>query len=84
VFDCVVVGIADERWGQRVTAVVQARDGHTPDLAELDAHTRGFVAAYKVPKELHLVDQIVRSPSGKPDYRWAKEVAESGTARLGA
>jgi acyl-CoA synthetase (AMP-forming)/AMP-acid ligase II len=82
VFDCVVVGLADERWGQRVTAVVQAREGHTPDLAELDAHTRTFVAAYKVPKELHLVDQIVRSPSGKPDYRWAREIAESGAARL--
>ncbi len=81
VFDCVVVGIADERWGQKVTAVVQPREGHTPTLAELDPHTRNFVAAYKVPKELHLVDEIVRSPSGKPDYPWAKELAEAGTHR---
>jgi len=81
VFDCVVVGIADDRWGQKVTAVVQPRTGYAPTLAELDAHTRGYVAAYKVPKELHLVDEIVRSPSGKPDYPWAKKIAESGAHR---
>jgi 3-oxocholest-4-en-26-oate---CoA ligase len=82
VFDAVVVGVADERWGQRVAAVVQARPGHQPTLDDLDAHCRTHVAGYKVPRELHLVDQIVRSPSGKPDYPWAKKLAESGSNRI--
>ena len=41
-------------------------------LEELDAHARMHVAGYKVPRELHVVDKIERSPSGKPDYPWAK------------
>ena len=75
VFDAIVVGVPDERWGQRVAAVVQARDGEAPTLDDLDAHCRAHVAGYKVPKELHLVSEVVRSPSGKPDYPWAAKVA---------
>ncbi len=75
VFDVVVVGVPDERWGERVTAVVQTRPGRTATLEELDAHCRGYIAGYKVPRELHVVDRIERSPSGKPDYPWAKKVA---------
>jgi acyl-CoA synthetase (AMP-forming)/AMP-acid ligase II len=75
VFDAIVVGVPDERWGQRVAAVVQPRDGAVPTLEELDAHCRGYVAGYKVPRELHLVTEVVRSPSGKPDYPWATKVA---------
>jgi acyl-CoA synthetase (AMP-forming)/AMP-acid ligase II len=75
VFDALVVGVADERWGQRVAAVVQARPGQVPSLAELDSHCREYLAGYKVPKELHLVGEVVRSPSGKPDYPWAAKVA---------
>ena len=75
VFDAVVVGVPDERWGQRVAAVVQARAGTAPTLDALDAHCRGYVAGYKVPKEVHLVPEVVRSPSGKPDYPWAAKVA---------
>ncbi len=75
VFDAIVVGVPDERWGQRVAAVVQPRDGQAPTLDDLDAHCRGYVAGYKVPKELHLVPEVVRSPSGKPDYPWAGKVA---------
>ena len=74
-FDAVVVGVPDERWGERVAAVVQPRAGPTPTVEELDAHCRELVAGYKVPRELHLVDRIERSPSGKPDYPWAKKVA---------
>jgi acyl-CoA synthetase (AMP-forming)/AMP-acid ligase II len=76
VFDAIVVGVPDERWGQRVAAVVQPRPGATPDLSELDAHCRRYVAGYKVPRELHLVSEVVRSPSGKPDYPWAAKVAQ--------
>jgi acyl-CoA synthetase (AMP-forming)/AMP-acid ligase II len=75
VFDAVVVGVPDDRWGQRVVAVVQPREGAEPTLDALDAHCRGYVAGYKVPKELHLVPEVVRSPSGKPDYPWAGKVA---------
>jgi acyl-CoA synthetase (AMP-forming)/AMP-acid ligase II len=76
VFDALVVGVADERWGQKVTAVVQPRPGVTVTLDDLDAHCRTRIAGYKVPRGLHLVDQIQRQPSGKPDYPWAKQVAE--------
>jgi acyl-CoA synthetase (AMP-forming)/AMP-acid ligase II len=75
VFDAVVVGVPDERWGQRVTAVVRARDGQQPTLDELVEHCRAHIAGYKVPRALVLVDEVVRSPSGKPDYRWARDQA---------
>ncbi|HEU5300796.1 MAG TPA: acyl-CoA synthetase [Acidimicrobiia bacterium] len=75
VFDAVVVGVPDQRWGERVVAVVQPRGGATPTLADLDGHVREHIAGYKAPRDLVLVDAVVRSPSGKPDYRWAKTVA---------
>jgi len=75
VFDAVVVGVPDERWGERVIALVQARPGDEPAFDDLDAHARRHVAGYKAPREVVLVDAIVRSPSGKPDYRWAKATA---------
>jgi acyl-CoA synthetase (AMP-forming)/AMP-acid ligase II len=75
VFDAIVVGVPDDRWGQRVAAVIQPREGTEPTLDDLDAHCRGYVAGYKVPKEVHLVPEVVRSPSGKPDYPWAAKVA---------
>ncbi len=78
VFDCLVVGVPDDRFGQRVAAVVQWREGQSATLAELDECARKLVAGYKVPRELHDVDEVVRSPSGKPDYPWAKKLAESG------
>ena len=75
VFDVVVVGVPDERWGERVAAVVKARGDAAPTAADLAEHARTTIAGYKVPKEVHLVDEIVRSPSGKADYRWAKSIA---------
>ena len=79
VFDAVVVGVPDERWGERVTAVVRARDGEKPTVEELAEHCRQHVAGYKVPRAVVLVDEVVRSPSGKPDYRWAKREASAAT-----
>ncbi|MCB1014980.1 MAG: acyl-CoA synthetase, partial [Acidimicrobiales bacterium] len=75
VFDAVVVGVPDERFGERVTAVVAPREGATPTLADLADHCRTKIAGYKVPRELHLVEAVTRSPSGKADYRWAKQAA---------
>ncbi len=75
VYDVLVVGVSDERWGERVTAVVQPTSGSRVTLDELDEHCRGKLAGYKIPRELVLVDEVVRSPSGKADYRWAKATA---------
>jgi acyl-CoA synthetase (AMP-forming)/AMP-acid ligase II len=75
VYDAVVVGVPDERWGQRVVAVVQPRDGVTPTLDDLQEHCRTRLAGFKLPRELHLVELVQRSPSGKPDYPWAQKVA---------
>ena len=74
--DAVVVGLPDERWGQRVTAVVSsAAPGDMPTLDDVDAHCRSRLAGYKVPRALHVVDEVGRTPAGKPDYRWARDVA---------
>lgn len=79
VFDALVVGAPDERWGQRVVAVVQPRPGREPTLEDLVAHCRTKVAGYKVPRALHLVERVERSPSGKPDYPWAQKLAAAGS-----
>ncbi len=74
-YDALVIGVPDARWGSRVAAVVELRPDASLDLSELQEHCRGKIAGFKVPRELHLARKIERSPSGKPDYRWAKQVA---------
>ncbi|MFJ6886272.1 acyl-CoA synthetase [Streptomyces californicus] len=82
VYDALVAGVPDERWGNRVAAVIQLRDTtKTLSLAAVQEHCRSRLAGYKVPRALVLADRIRRSPSGKADYRWAKAVAtEDGRA----
>lgn len=76
VYDALVAGIPDERWGNRVAAVVQLRaEAEALTLEGVQAHCRTRLAGYKVPRALVLADRIRRSPSGKADYRWAKAVA---------
>ena len=80
IYDATVVGVPDERWGQRVVAVVQLREGmECPPIGDVQVHCRTKIAGYKVPRELHVVDAIVRSPSGKPDYRWAQSVVATSS-----
>jgi acyl-CoA synthetase (AMP-forming)/AMP-acid ligase II len=73
VFDVLVVGVPDERLGQRVAAVVEPRPGTAPDPDELVRHVRAELAGYKVPRSIWLVDQVQRLATGKADYRWANE-----------
>ncbi|MEU5001956.1 acyl-CoA synthetase [Streptomyces sp. NPDC021622] len=79
VYDALVAGVPDERWGNRVAAVVQLRDGAGPlDLEAVQTHCRTRLAGYKIPRAVVFTDHIQRSPSGKADYRWAKAVAAGG------
>ena len=82
VFDALVIGTPDERWGQQVTAVIAARDGSRPTLESLQDEARKHIAGYKVPRELHIVGEVPRAPSGKPDYGRAREIALSGQYRV--
>ena len=75
--DVVVVGLPDERFGQRVVAVVAARHDATPTLDSVRRHCRRRLAAHKLPRDLVVVDRVRRSAAGKPDYGWAREVASS-------
>ncbi len=76
--DAVVVGVPDERLGQRVAAVIAcAPAAPVPDLDAIQVHCRNMLAGYKVPRVLHVVEEIVRSPAGKADYAWARAVAAS-------
>jgi acyl-CoA synthetase (AMP-forming)/AMP-acid ligase II len=91
VFDAIVVGAPDDRWGQRVAAIIQPRADRHPSLEDIQLHCRNAIAGYKVPRQLHVVETIVRSPSGKPDYRWANaivaqapEETDGGRARTAA
>ncbi len=75
VFDVLVVGIPDERFGQAVTAVVQPRDGVQPTLDDLNSHLRTLLSGYKLPRSLTLVPEIPRHATGKANYPKAKEIA---------
>ena len=75
VYDCVVAGRPSERWGNEVVAIVRIREGHTVTEDDLRAEAERHIARYKLPKAFVFVNEIVRSPAGKADYRWAKQQA---------
>ena len=80
VVDANVVGLPDERWGQAVTAVAGLHPGGEVGEAELIAHCKAHLAGYKCPKRVVTVDRVQRGANGKPDYRWAAEVATAALA----
>jgi acyl-CoA synthetase (AMP-forming)/AMP-acid ligase II len=81
VLDAVVVGVPDDRFGERVTALVSVREGFgEPTLEEIQAHCRERIAGYKVPRAL-LLGEAPRTNVGKPDYATAKQIARERTQR---
>jgi acyl-CoA synthetase (AMP-forming)/AMP-acid ligase II len=76
IYDALVAGVPDRQWGHHVAAVVQLREGAArPSLEDIRAHCRGRLAGYKIPRQLVITESVQRSPSGKADYRWARDVA---------
>jgi acyl-CoA synthetase (AMP-forming)/AMP-acid ligase II len=85
VMDAIVCGAPDERWGQTVAAIIQPRVGHAaPSLESIQEHCRTSIAGYKLPRRLHVVQTIERSPSGKPDYGWATSIVTADDVPAGA
>jgi fatty-acyl-CoA synthase len=80
VIDCLVVGVDDADFGQRVTAVASLRAGSEADEAALREFVRAKIASYKVPKQVVLVDEVHRAANGKPDYGWARKIVEAALA----
>jgi acyl-CoA synthetase (AMP-forming)/AMP-acid ligase II len=80
VFDAAVVGVADDRWGERVVAVIAHRPGIAAADVELNAHCRAHLAAFKVPRRTITVDAVRRLASGKTDHAWVRAVARAGVA----
>jgi fatty-acyl-CoA synthase len=81
VYDVVVAGRPSERWGSEVVAVVQLSEGTEASIASLLDECGRHVARYKLPKDIIFVDKVMRSPAGKADYRWARQVAEDHSNR---
>ena len=75
VYDALVVGVPDEKWGQAVTGVVQLREGAELDEAALRAHVRASLAGYKCPKRIVGIDNLRRASNGKADYKAMTEFA---------
>jgi fatty-acyl-CoA synthase len=75
VYDCLVVGVPDEKFGEAVTAVASLRTGQSATEDEILANARGRLSSYKLPKRILLVETVQRAPNGKADYAWAKEHA---------
>lgn len=78
VYDVVVVGRPSQRWGSEVVAVVQFAEGADATDEELVEVCRTSIARYKIPKAFIRTAKVVRSPAGKADYRWAKDLATEG------
>ena len=74
--DCLVVGVEDPRFGQRVVALASYNKNTIVDEQDLIKFTREHLAGYKLPKQVLFVEEVMRAPNGKANYKWAKERAE--------
>jgi acyl-CoA synthetase (AMP-forming)/AMP-acid ligase II len=82
IYDALVAGVPDAKWGNHVSAVVQLREGAAPlTLDQVQTHCRTRLAGYKIPRSLVLTPHVQRSPSGKADYRWAAVTAAAAVGR---
>jgi fatty-acyl-CoA synthase len=70
--DCMVVGLPDERFGQRVAAVASSAAKTPPSGEELRTWLRTTISHYKIPTTIVVLDTIRRAPNGKADYGWAR------------
>ncbi|MEY2425044.1 MAG: 3-oxocholest-4-en-26-oate---CoA ligase, partial [Actinomycetota bacterium] len=77
--DCLIFGIPDERFGQRVVGVYSPRDGATPAPDDVIAAARSHLSSYKLPRQLVVVAATPRSAVGKPDYVTARELFDAAT-----
>jgi fatty-acyl-CoA synthase len=75
VADCLVVGVPDDRFGERVVAVASYREGESVDEGTLVDFAREHLAGYKLPKHVLFVETVQRAPNGKADYKWARKAA---------
>jgi acyl-CoA synthetase (AMP-forming)/AMP-acid ligase II len=75
IIDALVVGVPDPRFGSKVAAVFNTRGNKELTLAEVQQHCRKHVAGYKIPRQITITETVSRMPSGKPDYKWAEEIA---------
>jgi 3-oxocholest-4-en-26-oate---CoA ligase len=82
IYDCLVVATPDDRFGSKVTAIVSARGDNALTLADVQDEARKHIAGYKIPRELHVVAEVPRAPSGKPSYPKALEIALAGNFRV--
>jgi fatty-acyl-CoA synthase len=83
VYDCLVVGVPDERFGEAVTAVASLRPGEQASESDVLKQAREKLSSYKLPKHVLFVDVVRRAPNGKADYKWAREHAVEALGRSG-
>ncbi|MGB8221706.1 MAG: hypothetical protein WCF10_03920, partial [Polyangiales bacterium] len=77
IIDALVVAVPDPRFGSKVAAVFNTRDNVQLSLEEVQQHCRKHIAGYKVPRQITITETVSRMPSGKPDYKWAEEIARA-------
>jgi len=77
IYDCLVVGIDDDKFGQKVVAVAAFEKNKSISFNDLIESTRLHLSGYKLPKTIKFVDEVKRAPNGKADYKWAIEIARS-------
>ncbi|MDB9934400.1 AMP-binding protein [Gammaproteobacteria bacterium] len=76
VFDCLVVGLPDDRFGQKIIAVVSTENDQIIAETDIISNARERLAGYKLPKQIIFCSEVRRAPNGKADYKWAKTFAE--------